>query len=485
MEVSPVEIVKAKSLDYAVDPASSSVLQKITLTPSSGAGPYTVGAGNQTLVFEIPPSNYNFSKSFLSFTYTVAAGGAGEAHAHYAHIPPLQQLQFQGQGSNIQIVNITDFAGYWAATRGFEKYDTFIKENGNALDATSVGGALIAGCRYHAAISENGALNSSVYSNRRAIQTGALTGIPPTGQIATQYLATGEDVTASAFQMRLDLSQLYGTIFCLDKVIPVRQRTNLTLTMATLNQMFVDLAAAIAATTAATTLSVSLTLCQEVNPLVVQSLNAKVASGMFDLLIPYVSQSNYSTTASSSNVAQFNNTSNGAVNLLGHLISPMLNDNSAAAIALRGSAYDYNGALIASHQATIDNYPIDSQLISHANPAAEDWRLYEKFLRGSAVNLVDFLSLYKVMVYWYGANSELSETDWDLAQGYRVLNSQSSMFQLIHTAGATASRLVCNAIYQISIKATMGGLVYNSSAPVDHIAPTPMPSMSGLLSSSL
>lgn len=469
-------VLPAPSLNTGgVVPASSSVLQKVEINPTSSVT-YTVGASNQNLLFEIPPSNYNFSKSYLSFTFTVAAAAAGIAHMHYSHIPPIQQMQFRGQGGNISLVDINDFGGYWASSRGFEKQQTWLKESPGFLDATSLGAGTIAaaGSRYHAPCSENPAIDGSALTNRRANQAGAITQIAL--GTATQYVSTGADATAAAFTYRLDFSQLYGTILALDKVIPSRQRMNLVLSMATLNQMFADIGGAgIVATGSATTVTTSLTLMQEVNPIVNNALAQKVDTGNFDLLIPYVSQSSFATTASTRNTAQFNNSANGAVNLLGHLISPMIADSSAAAVALRGSAYDFNGVLIQNHQGLLNNFALDVQQIDHTNPAADDWRVYEKFLRKGAVNQTDFLSLYKVMVYWYGANQDLSDTNWDLAQGYNILNLNPGMFQLRHLSGATASNLVCNAIYQISVKASPSGLVYNSSAPVNHIAPTPMP----------
>lgn len=469
-------VLPAPSLNTkGVVPASSSVLQKVEINPTSSVT-YTVGASNQNLLFEIPPSNYNFSKSYLSFTFTAAAAAAGVAHMHYSHIPPIQQIQFRGQGGNISLVDINDFGGYWACTRGFEKQQTWLKESPGFLDATALPAGTIAsaGSRYHAACTEVPAIDGSVLTCRRANQAGAITQIPT--NIGTQYVATGADATASAFTFRLDFSQLYGTVLALDKVIPSRQRMNLVLSMATLNQMFADIGAGgIVATTAAVTVTTSLTLMQEVNPIVNNALAQKVDSGNFDLLIPYVSQSSFATTASTRNTAQFNNSANGAVNLLGHLISPMIADNSAATIALRGSAYDFNGALIQNHQGLLNNFALDVQQIDHTNPSADDWRVYEKFLRKGAVNQSDFLSLYKIIIYWYGAIQDLSETNWDLAQGYNILNLNPGMFQLRHLSGATASNLVCNAIYQISVKASPSGLVYNSSAPVNHIAPTPMP----------
>lgn len=470
-------VLPAPSLNTkGVVPASSSVLQKVEINPTSSTT-YTVGASNQNLLFEIPPSNYNFSKSYLSFTFTAAAAGAGVAHMHYSHIPPIQQMQFRGQGGNISLVDLSDFGGYWAATRGFEKQQTWQKESPTFLDATAIPAGTItnSGQRYHACSGDFKAIDEKVVTCYRANQAGAITAIP-SNATATQYVAIGSDATASAFTFRLDFSQLYGTVLALDKVIPCRQRMNLVLSMATLNQMFADIGAGgIVATTAAVTVTTSLTLMQEVNPIVNNALAQKVDTGNFDLLIPYVSQSSFATTASTRNTAQFNNSANGAVNLLGHLISPMIADSSAAAVALRGSAYDFNGVLIQNHQGLLNNFALDVQQIDHTNPSADDWRVYEKFLRKGAVNQSDFLSLYKVMVYWYGAIQDLSETNWDLAQGYNILNLNPGMFQLRHLSGATASNLVCNAIYQISVKASPSGLVYNSSAPVNHIAPTPMP----------
>lgn len=476
-EVMP-SVQNPSSLSYSVKTSSASKLRRMDVRPITNAT-ITLGAATTQSIIEIPQGCYNLSKSRLVLTYAIPATGVANTNVNvFAHCPPIARLRVTTQNSGLVLIDLSDFPAYWAGTRCLSSFNSW--QGSNAQLPYDVADNLVnSSNRYHSCTSNNAAINSAILTNQRVDQTAAIGDVQtcPPGILATQYVACGADeVTAIATRFSLDFSQMHGTIFSLDKVLPINDRLVVVIDYVAQNNLGFTAAAAFAALSAIgalanTNLTPVMQLMQECNPEIVRQLADKARAGM-DVLYPIINQSTQTITANTTGSAAFAHSKLGH-NLVANLVTTMLTDNN---VALRASAFDYQGTTINNHRALLNSFPLDVQQINHVT--GEDWQEYSKYLQSSAINLVDYVSLFKSYIYWYGNDQDIAMSDLSQAQGYNVATTQMPQLFVNYVAGAFASRMVSNAIFQDTIRLTESGFSRPDSVPINHLALMELPDRS-------
>lgn len=474
-EVMPM-VKNPDSLSYKVSTSSSSKLRRVDVRPITNANIALAQNATTQSIIEIPQGCYNLSSSRLVISMQTAVQlGAGIAYGLFSHCPPIARLRVTTQNSGLVLIDISDFPAYWNATRCLDRLDKFIKRNAQSVSAVA---ATVADrvLQYHSSSSNSAVIDGGQVTNGRITNGGLFANLiqPPGGALCSQYVATTADNGAYDTVFSLNFEQLYGTIFAVDKVLPINDRLVVTVDYAGwANLGFQVQAAAVAALAAGpTTFSPVLELTQEVNPAIVSQLAEKARNG-FDLLYPIINQSTQQIAATTTGSAAFSHSKLGH-NLVCNLVTTMITDNG---LALRANSYDYLGALITNHRSLLNSFPLDVQLLDHTTSA--DWREYSQYLASSSLNQTDYVSLFKSYIYWYGNNKDIAMCDLgSQAQGYNVATAQMPQLFINYTSAAVATRMVSNAIFQDTVKITDIGFARPDSVPVNHLALMDLPDRS-------
>lgn len=281
----------AIELDYKQVDVSRPKYRMTQVIQQTGTQTFIVPpTAQQTSIFEIPAQPFNLARSFLQFTWTVAAPTLGAGHFNFTYndfCPYFDNIQFYTRSG----VVMADIQFCQMASKAMLKYNTSLKkyEQNDIVTEPLV---------------RNNVLKDDDKAQRYDGTQASL------NYKENAYVTFGNDNAEISVDYLLPLSIFKGTVFELDKDLHMGgQLTNIRFTWAANNTTgFVCDSSTIVASTitpfgiGSTISNLSLFLAQEVDESVVATLQAKILSGGIRYLTPFLYSTNENRTGTTQNV---------------------------------------------------------------------------------------------------------------------------------------------------------------------------------------
>lgn len=384
--------VYAPQVDYKKAPINKANYLPFRLLPLSGGQTSTMtSAGGGSIQFEIPKNAYNLSKTELIFTATPAAG----ASYNWAWVDCLsffRQIRLSTRGS-VDIVRIDDVNNYtklvWPCELELQKFLNF--------DLFTGGSGLARMIR------RTNALASAVGSIRHDATAGEI------NYTEQKYLDLGGSTTTTpVFNVVFNLGLLVQTLFALDKDSFFNETVILEfVTAPTSKVLFVknsatDPSSGTIYTGNITLSNLQLRVFQEMNPVVIRSLQASVDAGGLEILMPWVFGYKISLSGTSQAPTLRLNRNNGQ-RLLKMYSAPFNSTESG------NTGYDHtniSAAKVTSYQTFLNNNAQQSYLLSCAN--GDDYALVMDKLEGKLIQSSNIFNYNFVIMEDFSSDSSNS-----------------------------------------------------------------------------
>lgn len=299
-----MEIKRDSTIEYRPQVMADSEYMHVKLFQQTGAPNVVIADTGGVATMELPVIPMNLGKSFLNFTQTLAAETA--LTNAWRHTPPISRLEMYTR-SGQTLCDVTNFNNIYQAfgqrTKKIEDFhgsDDAILVKRQPLDAPGVvadaAGDPATGAEFDAAVA---AINAT--SSQFAVDP-----------MEIKKLATSTAAAPLTVNWRIEGSELYNTVFSLDKSIYLGEVVNLRITFAgTQEHGFRSASTALDGTvvgadvlTAAPTITdLNFYLAQEMNPMVVNDLVQTVQTSGMEVLIPYTHSYKTVQTGTSHNVS--------------------------------------------------------------------------------------------------------------------------------------------------------------------------------------
>jgi hypothetical protein len=356
--------VIAPQLNYEKKVLSHPSYRFSNIPPLSGSTSQTIlPTSSIENLFEIPQKVFNLSRSMLSFTATPAAG----THFNYSFedvMSYIQQIQLYTR-SGVYLADVNNLQNYVKIVRGAETSSNEFE----SMDPLE---------RFYKS-------NSLVTAN---IRPGGLAGQAATNNyIEPQHLRRGTDAAADpVISVQIKLDFIKNSIFALDKDLYVPEVLVLRVLWSPGNKIMYNATSAAdpVAGAAAVTGNIALTninlyLAVEQNQEVANSLMAKVQSGSFAMLTPYVYSFKNFLSGTQANVSlRFNNGHGRTLSKIFH--SPF---NATESSNLAYDNDNTGGRIISSYYTQLNNVRMSDQNLASSDNT--DWLMHKDLLRGSTV----------------------------------------------------------------------------------------------------
>lgn len=278
LKTSEGEVIVSESLNQKSASLSHPNYRMLRLLPLQGIQTYTLNASRQQIQFEIPQEVFNLAQSYLQFTLTVGAQGAGNMSKIYNDtIAPIASIRLQSRSG--AVICDLDYANQ--AVRILDRVYQEIQEylSDGARDSLAPSNALV---------NANGATRFA--TGNGAINPANVNFIEPT------YFQSSAANTAQTKQYMLPLKKFRDTIFEANKDITFPEILILTLNLAPSSEVaFIgtsntDHSVGIAqlAVQNAQVTNMAMYLAVETNPVFVNLLRDKIARGTYVMPLPYI-----------------------------------------------------------------------------------------------------------------------------------------------------------------------------------------------------
>jgi len=238
-----------KTLDYKKSMLSASEYKMTRLVQNTGGQTVAINNAEYVSEFELPAVALNMARSSLDYNFTIPTQGNGNSSLIFRNTLPIRRLELVSRGGT-RVMDISNFAQFLHSTL---KQETEIKQ-----------------------------YQSSESDIELCVKTGLndLTPLPAS--------ASGDNVPQT-IEQQIRLGDIKNCVLSLDKTIMFNEVMNLRVTWAPFTEWgFTDTAAnEIDLNAGFNVENLRLHLAQEMNPDVIQGLQAEVMGGGMSVLIPY------------------------------------------------------------------------------------------------------------------------------------------------------------------------------------------------------
>lgn len=366
-------------LDYKELDVSHGTYQIVKMTPINANNSQSTisGSGGNEILFEVPEGVYNYGRSYLRMDFRIADQGAGKYNwARAAGTPMIRQMQVYDR-NNTRIMDIQDMNKYMdMIVKQKTKYQDAVV---NGVPVANASGALVPAYGFITPMPISYAASTSVTAG---YQVGAV------GVTAKDYTTAG----SLYCQWMIPFSMLYDTFLSIDKDFKFSTAMYIRFTWAPSAQITWSATNATSPTAgnAANTedievQNINLYMAKEMNPVVIQSIEDKLKTGL-KVNLPYIYELKVSTTgASVQNIQQRFNRGHGK-RLQSIYWSPY-EPTETLGVTYDRSNYDAGtyaiGTKITTFYATVNNNRLQQYDLNCGN--GEDFLLQRNILVGSCV----------------------------------------------------------------------------------------------------